>query len=246
VPPARTATPATALAEPAGRSTDLVCLEAGRVPYREAWDWQRRLHARRVAAEIPDTVLLLEHPPVYTAGRRTEAWERPTDGTEVIDVDRGGRITWHGPGQLVGYPIRALPPLAGAPADGGRAGMVDVVALIRCCAALGVAGQRVAGRSGVWVTGDGPDRKIAAIGVRVARGVSYHGFALNCDADLSAFRRIIPCGITDADVTSLSREAGRRVTVADLLAPVGDALAEAFGARLVRRAAAAEPVTAGG
>jgi lipoyl(octanoyl) transferase len=223
----------------------LDCLDAGLVPYREAWEWQRLLHQQRVAGEIPDTLLLLEHPPVYTAGRRTEAWERPTDGTEVIDVDRGGRITWHGPGQLVGYPIRRLPPLAG-PGPGDRSGVVDVVAhvraleeaLIRCCATLGVPAERVAGRSGVWVTGKGPDRKLAAIGVRVARGVSYHGFALNCDAALAAFRRIIPCGITDADVTSLSVETGRQVGVAELRPMVAHALAEVFGRRLAHRAAA--------
>ena len=232
---------------------DLVCVDAGLVPYRIAWDWQRTLHDRRVAGEIPDTVLLLQHPPVYTAGRRTQPWERPADGTEVIDVDRGGRITWHGPGQLVGYPIRALPPVRGGPSP-DRPAVVDVVAhvrdleeaLIRCCADLGVAGERVPGRSGVWVTGDGPDRKIAAIGVRVARGVSYHGFALNCDADLTAFRRIIPCGIPDADVTSLSRETGRQVGVAEVAPEAARHLAEVFGARLVLGAGEPDPVAAGG
>src|ERR1700712_5310441 len=151
------------------------------VPYEEAWEQQRRLHAARVAGEIPDTVLLLEHPPVYTAGKRTEAHERPFDGTPVIDVDRGGKITWHGPGQLVGYPIVALPD------------PIDVVAyvrrleeaLIEVCAGFGLTTGRVAGRSGVWVAADDlrPERKVAAIGVRVARGVTMHGFALNCDPD---------------------------------------------------------------
>src|SRR3712207_2580068 len=172
---------------------------------------QRDLHARRVAGEVEDTCLLLEHPSVYTAGRRTEPWERPFDGTPVVDVDRGGRITWHGPGQLVGYPILRLPD------------PIDVVAYVRrveqvlndVCAELGVATTRVSGdnRSGVWVPADerGPERKIAAIGIRVARGVTLHGFALNCDCDLTHFDRIVPCGIRDVGVTSLTAELGRPV-----------------------------------
>ncbi|MFB9318399.1 lipoyl(octanoyl) transferase LipB [Cryptosporangium minutisporangium] len=187
----------------------------GLTEYRDAWDEQRRLHAARVAGEIPDTVLLLQHPDVYTAGRRTEDGERPFDGTPVVDVDRGGKITWHGPGQLVGYPIVQLPrPL-------------DVVAyvrrieglLIEVCAEFGLATTRVEGRSGVWVPADhrGPDRKIAAIGVRVSRRVTMHGFALNCNPDLAAFGRIVPCGIQDAGVTSLTAELGRRVTVDDVV-----------------------------
>ena len=187
----------------------------GTVDYQTAWEEQRRLHDARVAGHAPDTVLLLEHPNVYTAGRRTEAWERPFDGTAVVDVDRGGKITWHGPGQLVGYPVVELPkPL-------------DVVAyvrrlegfLINVCAEFGLATTRVEGRSGVWVRADerGPDRKIAAIGVRVSRRVTMHGFALNCDADLSAFSRIVPCGIQDAGVTSLTIELDRAVTVADVI-----------------------------
>jgi lipoyl(octanoyl) transferase len=183
----------------------------GLVPYEQAWAEQRSRHALRVAGSAPDTVLLLEHPPVYTAGKRTRPSERPVDGTPVIDVDRGGKITWHGPGQLVGYPIVALP----AP--------VDVVSYVRrveevlilACADLGVDTTRVEGRSGVWVLGrDGaPDRKVAAVGIRVSQGVTMHGFALNCDCDLGWFDRIIPCGITDASVTSLTQEAGRRVSV---------------------------------
>jgi len=198
--------------------SQLEFLRAGLVPYDEAWAMQRALHARRVAGEIPDTVLLLEHPPVYTAGKRTEAWERPADGTPVIDVDRGGKITWHGPGQLVGYPIVAL------------ADRLDVVShvrrieqvLIDVCAELGVVADRVHGRSGVWLTADAgrPERKIAAIGIRVAGGVTMHGFALNCDPDLSAYDRIVPCGIVDAGVTSLSRELGRDVEVAAAIEPV--------------------------
>lgn len=189
---------------------------AGRVDYQQAWQQQRDLHEARVAGTVPDSVILLEHPPVYTAGKRTHPSERPTDATPVIDVDRGGKITWHGPGQLVGYPIIAL------------ADPVDVVAYVRrlesmliaVCADLGLPGVgRVEGRSGVWVEGNGhaPDRKVAAIGVRVARGVTLHGFALNCNPDLSWFDRIVACGITDAGVTSVSAELHRTVTVADAL-----------------------------
>jgi len=188
-----------------------------RIEYERAWQLQRELHARVVAGEAPDTVLLLEHPPVYTAGRRTASYDRPTDGTPVVDVDRGGRITWHGPGQLVGYPIVRL------------AGPMDVVAYVRrleaaligICAEFGLTAVRVdvEGRTGVWIPADarGRERKIAAIGIRVARGVTMHGFALNCDPDLSWYDRIVPCGIPDADVTSLSQELGRDVTVTEAL-----------------------------
>jgi lipoyl(octanoyl) transferase len=202
--------------------TELRIERAGLVPYEDAWARQRELHAHRAAGEVPDTLLLLEHPSVYTAGRRTEAHERPFDGTPVIDVDRGGKITWHGPGQLVGYPIVALPD------------PIDVVAYVRrledalmeVCAGFGLATVRVEGRSGVWVPADEPgsgfrpERKVAAIGVRVARGVTMHGFALNCDPDMTAFANMIPCGIPDAGVTSLSAELGRGVTVADVIDPV--------------------------
>jgi lipoyl(octanoyl) transferase len=194
---------------------DLVFVRAGRVPYDEAWAEQRRLHAARVEDLIPDTALLLEHPPVYTAGKRTARWERPADGTPVVDVDRGGKITWHGPGQLVGYPILKLPDPIDVVAHVRRI----EAALIATCAEFGVTAIRVEGRSGVWVPGEGsgPDRKVAAIGVRVSHGVTMHGFALNCDPDLSWFDRIVPCGISDAGVTSLTREARRPVTVADAL-----------------------------
>ncbi|TAM84036.1 MAG: lipoyl(octanoyl) transferase LipB [Jatrophihabitans sp.] len=188
------------------------------VPYEQAWALQRALHAEVVAGTAPDTVLLLEHPAVYTAGRRTEPWERPAGGAgtiPVIDVDRGGKITWHGPGQLVGYPILRL------------ADPVDVVAYVRriegvlidVCAELGVSTGRVQGRSGVWLPADhrGPERKVAAIGIRVAQGVTMHGFALNCDPDLTAFDRIVPCGIADAGVTSLTRELERDVPVREVL-----------------------------
>jgi lipoyl(octanoyl) transferase len=194
----------------------------GLTPYADAWQLQRELHARRLADEIDDTVLLLEHDAVYTAGKRTEVWERPTDGAPVIDVDRGGRITWHGPGQLTGYPIVGL------------AQPLDVVAYVRrletalitVCASFDIAATQVDGRSGVWIPADerGPDRKVAAIGVRVSRGVTMHGFALNCSCNLSAFDAIVPCGITDAGVTSLSRELGRDVTVDDVIPHVQNEL----------------------
>jgi lipoyl(octanoyl) transferase len=275
------------------RSLDFVHLGfgAGAVEYTEAWQEQRRVHAARFADEIGDTCLMLEHPPVYTAGRRTADDERPLDGTPVVDVDRGGKITWHGPGQLVGYPILKLPR------------PVDVVAhvrrleeaLIRTAAEFGLETSRVEGRSGVWVLGDaverrsrdaaqvagfdrgtreehaagaesrrsatdstqraaggltldfhprpadeefdprlsgpeyapsnagqrGEDRKLAAIGIRVAKGVTMHGFAFNCNPDTTWFDRIVPCGIRDAGVTSLSAELGREVTVAEVL-PVAE------------------------
>jgi len=182
----------------------------GLVPYDDAWALQRQAHAE-VVAGADDVVLLLEHPPVYTAGKRTLPHERPMDGTPVVDVDRGGKITWHGPGQVTGYPIVRL------------ADPFDVVAyvrrleglLIEVCADLGLATDRVKGRSGVW-TPDGA-RKVAAIGIRVAQGVTMHGFALNCDPDLSAYGRIVPCGIADATVTSLSAELGRDVATAEAL-----------------------------
>ncbi|SDT07587.1 lipoyl(octanoyl) transferase LipB [Actinopolymorpha singaporensis] len=196
------------------------------VEYTSAWARQRELHAARVADQAPDTVLLLEHEAVFTAGKRTEPHERPIDGTPVIDVDRGGKLTWHGPGQLVGYPIvRLTEP-------------IDVVAFVRrledaliaVCADAGVHTVRIEGRSGVWVPADerGPARKIAAIGLRVAQGVTMHGFALNCDCDLSAYGRFVPCGITDAGTTSLSVELGRPVGVADVLDAVERRLTEAL------------------
>jgi lipoyl(octanoyl) transferase len=192
---------------------------SGLQEYVAAWAEQRRLHTARVAGEIDDTVMLLEHEPVYTAGKRTANHERPgaDAGAAVVDVDRGGKITWHGPGQIVGYPIVRLPE------------PVDVVAFVRrveqvlidVCAEVGVRAGRsdLPGRSGVWVAASerGPDRKVAAIGMRVAQGVSMHGFALNCDCDLGWFSRIVPCGIADAGVTSLSAELGRRVSVEETM-----------------------------
>lgn len=194
--------------------TRVVGLGPDAIDYTEAWELQRATHAQ-VVAGAPDVVLLLEHPPVYTAGRRTEPLERPLDGTPVIDVDRGGKITWHGPGQIVGYPILHLPD------------PIDVVAYVRriesliieVCSDFGLSTDRIPGRSGVWVPADarGPDRKIAAIGIRVANGVTMHGFAINCDCDLAWFDRIVPCGIRDASVTSLSAELGRQVHVPEVL-----------------------------
>ena len=206
-----------------GLRFELPGLPGGTVDYLTAWELQRQIHAQ-VAEGGPDIVLLLEHPPVYTAGRRTHPADRPFDGTPVVDVDRGGRITWHGPGQIVGYPILRL------------ASPVDVVAYVRrleealigVCADVGVTAGRVDGRSGVWIAADerGRERKVAAIGVRVAQGVTMHGFALNCDPDLTWFDRIVPCGITDATATSLTRELGRPVGVDDVLPVVESHLEE--------------------
>ena len=207
---------------------------ADAVDYLEAWELQRQVHERRVRGDIPDTCLLLEHRPVYTAGKRTSPEDRPVGdpGVPVIDVDRGGKITWHGPGQLVGYPIVGL----GEPIDVVSYVRLIEGALIGACAEFGVMADRVEGRSGVWLPGGGPgrpDRKIAALGIRVARGVTMHGFALNCDCDLSWYDRIVPCGISDATVTSLSAETGRQVTVADVLPAVQSHLAAALGAASV-------------
>ncbi len=216
-----TATPTTPLAA----ALDVRWL--GRMAYTPAWDLQREMHAARVAGEVPDTVLLVEHDPVYTAGKRTEPHERPVDGTPVVEVDRGGKITWHGPGQLVGYPILALPD------------PVDVVAYVRrmeralmtVCGEFGLATMQVEGRSGVWIAADDgwngarpprPERKIAAIGIRVARGVTLHGFALNANPDLGAYGGIVPCGLEGVGVTSLSAELGRDVTL-DEVRPIVEA-----------------------
>ncbi|MEP6651425.1 MAG: lipoyl(octanoyl) transferase LipB [Lapillicoccus sp.] len=204
------------------------------VDYRRAWDVQRELHAKVVAGDEPDSALLLEHAAVYTAGKRTEPHERPLDGTPVIDVDRGGKITWHGPGQIVGYPIVRLPE------------PIDVVAhvrrledmMIRVCADFGVAATRVESRSGTWVLADAgdpadpgvrPDRKIGAIGIRVSQGVTMHGFAFNCDNELGWADVIVPCGIVGAGVTSLSKELGRDVTVHEVLPHVEKHLVEVLG-----------------
>lgn len=212
----------------------------GHVEYHEGWDLQRSTHEAVRAEEQADTVFLLEHLSVYTAGARTNRHEYPTDGTEVIKVDRGGKITWHGPGQIVAYPIIKL------------AKPFDVVEYVRTleqavmdvCATFGLDTMRVEGRSGVWVAADSPDvetprleRKVCAIGARVAKGVTMHGLALNCDADLTAFDHIVPCGIPaeDADVTSLTAELGRRVTVDDVRPLLEAALVERLAPLLARQ-----------
>ena len=194
---------------------DVVILGLGddAVPYREAWEKQREIHKQVVSGERPNTLLLLEHQSVYTAGKRTEDSERPMDGTEVIDVDRGGKITWHGPGQLVGYPITKLQE------------PMDVVAYVRTiegllidtAAEFGVTGERVDGRSGVWVKrGLGYD-KVAAIGIRISEGVSMHGFAINCNNSLQAYENIVACGIRDAGATTLSEVSGTNITPDDVV-----------------------------
>lgn len=215
-------------------SAPIVIDDLGVVEYVQAWELQRRIAGERANDIGADRLLLLEHPSVYTAGRRTAPEDRPKDGTPVVDVDRGGKITWHGPGQLVGYPIVKL------------AEPVDVVkfvrrleeALIAVCTEYGIECGRVGGRSGVWLPAtlrDGtwlPERKIAAIGVRVQRGVALHGFALNCDSALAAFDTIVPCGITDAGVTSLSFEVGRAIGVADVRDAVAAQIVRALDGEL--------------
>ena len=196
-------------------TTTLEIKRVGVVDYLVALDEQKRIALEVIAGRNPGTVLLLEHPPVFTAGRRTEAHERPFDGTPVIDVDRGGKITWHGPGQLVGYPIIKLPDPMNVVSYVRK--LEDL--LILTCADLGLETIKICGRSGVWLpaTETQPERKIAAIGVRVAQGVTTHGFAINANPDLTWYDRIVPCGIPDAGVTSLSKELGREVTVEEIL-----------------------------
>ena len=213
----------------------------GPVDYVEGWDLQRRIHARRVADEVPDSCLLLEHQPVYTAGKRTAASDRPSadPGAPVIDVDRGGKITWHGPGQLIAYPIVKLR----EPVDVVAYVRALEEAMIRTCAEFGVTAVRVAGRSGAWIAGDPDPKAIAgpptARRGRSARGLpagsTMHGLALNCDCDLSWYDRIVPCGIRDAGVTTLSAEAGRRVTVAEVTPVLEYHLAGALGYQTWRR-----------
>ncbi|MDF0529926.1 lipoyl(octanoyl) transferase LipB [Tsukamurella sp. 8F] len=203
-------------------SRPLEVRDLGTVDYRETWDLQHRLAGRRADQEIGDTLLLLEHPSTFTAGRRTEPADLPSDGSPVVEVDRGGKITWHGPGQLVGYPIVQL----ASPID-----VVDYVrrieqALIEVCRGYGLEAGRVEGRSGVWLPAGGgrPERKVAAIGIRVTRGVTMHGFSLNCDNSFAGFDAIIPCGLRDVGVASISEESGREVTVADVRDAVIDAV----------------------
>lgn len=192
------------------------------VDYTRGWDLQRELHEKVVAGAAPSAVLLLEHSAVYTAGKRTEDHERPFDGTPVVAVDRGGKLTWHGPGQLVGYPIIKLK---------NRAGIRDYVerleaVIIAVLADYGIEAVRIKGRAGVWIEADqkGPARKIAAIGIRVHDGVTMHGFAINCNNDLAPYTQIIACGITDAGVTTIAQETGRNVTPADLVSRITEEL----------------------
>src|SRR3954454_5853545 len=220
--PSRVVNVAAPVFEGVGTGTDAM-------DYLAAWELQRRVHAEAVAGDRPDTVLLLEHPPTYTAGKRTEPHERPLDagGAPVIDVDRGGKITFHGPGQIVAYPIVRLPE---------HVLVVDFVrrleeAMIATCADFGVATARVPGRSGVWLRADGlrPERKIGAIGLRVAQGVTMHGIALNCDVDLGWYDRFVPCGIADAGVTTLSLEVGRPIGGREVLPHLQRRLTELLG-----------------
>ncbi|WP_106398336.1 lipoyl(octanoyl) transferase LipB [Actinocorallia populi] len=210
------------------------------VPYEEGWALQRRTHERRVAGEIDDTVILLEHEPVYTAGKRTEPLDRPMGdpGAPVIDVDRGGKITWHGPGQLTFYPIVRL------------ADPIDVVAFVRLLeeamigvmADFGLTGVRVEGRSGVWlVDGVNPDRKLVSVGLRVSQGVTMHGVQINCDCDLGWFDKIVPCGLKDTSSTSLTRELGRPVGVREVLPLVEKHLAARLGATETAHRTLAQP-----
>jgi lipoyl(octanoyl) transferase len=199
-------------------------LSANSVPYLEGLSLQRAVHQAVVSGDRPDTVILLEHEPVYTAGKRTAPDERPTDGTPVVDVDRGGKITWHGPGQLVGYPILHL------------AEPIDVVGYVRRLEAVlidvladfGIEGRRVEGRSGVWIVRDAVEEKIAAIGIRVAEGVTMHGFALNCSNSLEPYAKIVACGIRDAGITTMSRQLDRLVTPADVVDAVRARLSAEF------------------
>lgn len=183
------------------------------IEYQSALDLQRSIHAQVASGVRANTLLLLQHPSTYTAGKRTLIEEKPTDGTPVIDVDRGGKITWHGPGQLVGYPIIRL----ANPHE--LVGFVREIeaALIQVCTHFGITTTRIAGRSGVWIQDSHGERKIAAIGIRVASGVTMHGFALNVNPDLAPFSKIIPCGISDAEVTSLSKELGRDIDIIEVL-----------------------------
>jgi lipoyl(octanoyl) transferase len=210
-------------------TTPLDVRRLGTIEYLRAWELQREVAEARIAGG-PDTLLLLEHPSVYTAGRRTLPSERPIDDTPVVDTDRGGKITWHGPGQLVGYPVIGL----AEPLD-----VVNFVrrleeSLITVCAGFGLETGRIEGRSGVWVPADQyrPARKVAAVGIRVSRSTTLHGFALNCDCDLAAFSAIVPCGIADAGVTSLTAELGRRIGVQDVVGPVAEAVGDALDGRL--------------
>ena len=212
-------------ASTAQNAPEIVVDHIGLLEYEEALALQREIHAGVVSRDRANTLLLLEHPSVYTAGKRTQGFEMPSDGTPVVQVDRGGRITWHGPGQLVGYPIvKLLKPTE-------LVGFVRTLesALIDVCAEVGVKAMRVDGRSGVWICDDKGDRKIAAIGIRVASGVTMHGFALNVSPDLSKFSQIVPCGIDDAAVTSLAIELNQTFDITEITPIVEKHLVQALG-----------------
>ena len=217
--------PLNSSASTAQSAPEIVLNHIGLLEYESALALQREIHAEVASGARPNTLLLLEHPSVYTAGKRTQSFEMPSDGTPVVQVDRGGRITWHGPGQLVGYPIvKLLKPTE-------LVGFVRTLesALIKVCEEVGVSAQRVDGRSGVWICDSKGDRKIAAIGIRVASGVTMHGFALNVSPDLSKFSQIVPCGIDDAAVTSLAIELKRTVDIAEITPIVEKHLLDALG-----------------
>lgn len=205
-------------------SSPLALQRSGLVEYEDALAIQRTIHSEVSSGIRPNTLILLEHPSIYTAGKRTLDEERPGNGARVLDVDRGGKITWHGPGQLVGYPIVRL----SNPHE--LVGFVREIeaGLIKVCAEFGIIGVRVEGRSGVWIVDEKGERKVAAIGIRVASGTSMHGFALNVNPDLSAFDAIVPCGISDADVTSLAIELGRDITIEEVSPVVEKYLYEAL------------------
>lgn len=209
---------------PAIDSSPLALQRSGLVEYEEALAIQRAIHGEVSAGTRPNTLILLEHPSIYTAGKRTLLEERPGNGAKVLDVDRGGKITWHGPGQLVGYPIVKL----ANPHE--LVGFVREIesGLIKVCNDFGINGVRVAGRSGVWIVDEKGERKVAAIGIRVASGTSMHGFALNVNPDLSAFDAIVPCGISDAAVTSFERELNRTITIDEVTPIVEKYLYEAL------------------
>ncbi len=200
-------------------------MRLGLLNYQRAWDLQKSIHEEVANGFRKNSLLLLEHPPVYTAGRRTLAEERPTDGSEVIDVDRGGKITFHGPGQLVGYPIVRLRESENV------VGFVREIekSLIEVCNEFGIPGERFCERSGVWIRDKAGDRKIAAIGMRVAKGVTMHGFAINVDPDLSFYERIVPCGIKDASVTSMQKELNRQISIEEVIDAVESKIVTALG-----------------
>ena len=206
-------------------TNEIRVIHGGLVEYHSALATQREIHSEVSQSSLGNTLILLEHPSVYTAGRRTLESEKPMDGTPVVDVDRGGKITWHGPGQLVGYPIVRL----ANPHE--LVGFVRTIeaALIKVCAEFGILTRCISKRSGVWVVDDRGERKIAAIGIRVAKGVTMHGFALNVNPDMTPFGQIIPCGIADADVTSLAKELGRNISVSEVAPLVQRHMIDALG-----------------